>query len=175
MDDAHGDVVVRAGRLPTGCCEAFALTGRSEVGATVQLGPRVRARIVGRGTLGPGLVPERSELGRHALLVPSFDGALGPLVEQHGSTVVTTARLEPKRVHGFALADLRDRLRVTITRLGRGDSLVRATAPLGVLADLEHRGKVARDRLLLVAGEGAALILAFAAFVAARAAVRRSR
>jgi FtsX-like permease family protein len=166
VDDARAEVLVRTGRLPTGCCEAFALTGARQLGSAVRLAPRVRVRIVGRGTLRPGLVPDRSELGRRALLVASFDGAVRPLVDQHGSTVVTTALLRPNHVHGFALSDLRERLRVTITRLGRGDPLVRATAPLGVLSDLERRGRVARERLLLVAGEGAALILAFAAFVA---------
>jgi hypothetical protein len=43
---------------------------------------------------------------------------------------------------------------------------VRGSAPFGLLHDLSHRGKVARERLLLVAGEGAALILAFAVFLA---------
>jgi hypothetical protein len=167
VDDARADVVLRAGRLPTGCCEAVVLAGQGRVGSTVRLSPRLRARIVGNGTLRRGLVTDRSELGRRALLVPSFAGALRRLVTAHGSTVITTARLEPGHVRAFALADLRERLRVAIARLTRGDPLVRAAAPLGVLGDLEHRGRVSRDRLLLVAGEGAALILAFAAFVAA--------
>ena len=166
VDDLRADVVLRAGRLPSGCCEAVALTERAPPGTAMRLGPNLRVRIVGRGTLRRGLVPDRSELGRHALLVRSFDGALGRLVEAAGSTVITTARLEPERVHAFALAELRERLRVATTRLTRGDPLVRTTAPFAVLADLDHRGHVARERLLLVAGEGAALILAFAAFVA---------
>jgi hypothetical protein len=167
VDDPRADVVLRAGRLPTGCCEAVVLAGQAGVGDTVRLSPRLRVRIVGIGTLRRGLVPDRSDLGRRALLVASFAGALGRLVTEHGSTVITTARLEPGRVHAFALSDLRERLRVAIARLTRGDPLVRAAAPLGVLGDLEHRGDVSRERLLLVSGEGAALILAFAAFIAA--------
>ena len=165
-DDPHAEVTLSAGRLPTGCCEAVALVGTDGLGSEVQLSPRSRVRIVGRGTFRRGLVPDRSELGSRALLVPSFAGPLGRLAEEHGSTVITTARLEPERVHGFALSSLHERLRVTAARLTRGDPLVRVSAPFGVLADLEHRGRVSRDRLLLVAGEGAALIVAFAAFVA---------
>jgi hypothetical protein len=167
VDDTSADVVLRSGRLPTGCCEAVVLAGKGTVGSTVRLSPRLRVRIVGSGTLRRGLVPDRSELGRRALLVPSFAGELGRLVDEHGSTVITAARLEPGRVRAFALSDLRERLRVAIARLTRGDPLVRAAAPLGVLGDLEHRGDVSRERLLLVSGEGAALILAFAAFVSA--------
>jgi hypothetical protein len=167
VDDARADVVLRAGRRPTGCCEAVVLAGHARVGGTVRLSPRLRVRIVGSGTLRRGLVPDRSELGRRTLLVPSFAGALGRLVNDHGSTVITTARLEPRRVRAFALSGLRERLRVAIALLTRGDPLVRAAAPLGVLGDLEHRGEASRERLLLVSGEGAALILAFAAFVSA--------
>src|SRR5919204_325619 len=55
---------------------------------------------------------------------------------------------------------------VAIADLEHGDSLVRAHAPLGILGDLVHRGDVARERLLIVAGEAAALVVAFAAFLA---------
>jgi FtsX-like permease family protein len=167
VDDPRREVVVRAGRLPTGCCEALALTDSARPGSTVEPAPGVRLRIVGRGALHAGLVSDPSDLGSRALLVPSFAGPAARVVAGAGSTVVTTVRLEPTRVHAFALDRLRERLRTTMARLGRADSLVRASAPLGVLADLEHRGRVARERLLLVAGEGAALIVAFAAFVAA--------
>jgi hypothetical protein len=166
VDDPHADVVVRTGRLPTGSGEALTLRGRASIGTTVQPAPGARLRIVGVGTLRRGLVSSRSDLGGKALLVPSFAGALGRLVAAHGSTVVMTAPLRPSSLHGFALGDLRERLRTTMARLALGDPLVRPTAPLAVLADLKHRGDVARNRLLLVAGEGAALILAFAAFVA---------
>jgi hypothetical protein len=43
---------------------------------------------------------------------------------------------------------------------------VEATAPLPLLDELADRAEIARGRLLLVAGQGTALILAFAAFVA---------
>jgi len=169
-DDPASEVSVSAGRLPASCtssaCEVLALTGDGKIGTRLRLGPRVSATIVGRGSLRPDLVRDRTELGGHALLVRSLSPGLNEIVEQHGSTVITTAALDPRRTHAFALADLRDRLRVTIAELERGDPLVRAHAPLAALRDLVHRGDVARERLLIVAAEGAALVVAFAAFLA---------
>jgi len=169
-DDPASEVAVDRGRLPSRCdatsCEALSLTGESPLGARLRLGPRASAVIVGHGSLRPGLVRDRSELGIRALLVRSPSAPLEAILNEHGSTVFTTAELDPRRVRAFALPRLQERLRVAITRLERGDSLVRASAPLGVLGDLAKRGKVARERLLIVAGEGAALIVAFAAFLA---------
>src|SRR5439155_5805141 len=121
---------------------------------------------VGRGSLPPDVLPHRGQLGREALLVRSLARPLRRLVQDDGSTVVYSAALAPERVRGFELGGLRGRLREMIVRLERGDPLVRATAPLGTLRSLDERGRVARERLLLVAGPAAALLIAFAAFVA---------
>jgi hypothetical protein len=169
-DDAAHDVLVRRGRLPRECtasrCEALALGRRAEVGRRVRLGRRLSALIVGVGSLRSGLLDDPTELGRRPLFLPSLSKRLAALVDLHGSTIVTTAELDPRRVHGYAVGNLAESLRVTVTRLERGDSLVRAAGPIGVLDDLARRGTIARQRLLVVAGEGAALIIAFAAFVA---------
>ena len=169
-DDPSSDVAAHAGRLPSSCagarCEALALTGSEPVGSRVPLGPHVTATIVGRGSLRPGLVRDRTQLGQQALLVRSLSPRLRAIVAEHASTVATTAALDPGRVHAFSLGNVRERLRVTIAELERSDPLVRAHAPLGVLRDLTHRGDVARERLLIVAGEAAALVVAFAAFLA---------
>lgn len=165
------DVVLSDGRLPHGCegaiCEALALSGSRQVGERVPLGKGRFALIVGRGTMRPVALPDATELGSRALLVARLGIELAPLVRGDGSTVVTSAALDPARVRGFELGELRGRLRRTIVRLERGDDLVRPTAPLRVLDSLAARARVARERLLLVAGETAALIVAFAAFAAA--------
>jgi hypothetical protein len=169
VDALSSEVAVEQGRLPSSCgqtCEAFALTGHDRPGSHVRLGPRVTATIVGRGNLRPGLLPDPTELGRRALLVSRLSPALRRIVEQHGSTVVITAALDPRRVRGFSLAPLRERLRTATAELERENPLVEARAPLGLLGDLDHRGDVARERLLIVAGEAAALVVAFAAFLA---------
>ncbi|HEY3184081.1 MAG TPA: hypothetical protein VGJ77_14665 [Gaiellaceae bacterium] len=165
------DLVLESGRRPHGCrgdvCEVVVLTGNEELGARVPLRRAATALVVGRGRLRTGILPSTTELGARALYVRSVGGPLAPLVRNDGSTVATAAPLRPLRVHAADLPRLRERLRRTIARLQRGDPLVRPGAPLSVLDELDRRGTVARRRLLLVAGEGAALIVAFAAFAAA--------
>jgi hypothetical protein len=167
------DVDVTAGRLPAsgcadGACPALALAGQYRLGERVKIGP-TRVRIVGLGSLRPQALADRSQLGRRALLVRSLDRSLRRTVRGVGSNVVVTAPLDPEAVAGFDLGPLRERLREAVVRLQRSDpnGLLQATAPLGLLDGLAARGRTARERLLLVAGEGAALVVAFAAFATA--------
>jgi hypothetical protein len=164
------DLVLDAGRRPRGCrgrvCEVVVLTGTGRLGDRVPLRRSAVALVVGRGRLRAGILPSTTELGSRALYVRSVGGLLAAVLRNDGSTVATSAPLRPERVHAADLPRLRERLRRTIARLQRGDPLVRAGAPLSVLDDLDRRGTVARRRVLLVAGEGAALIVAFAAFAA---------
>jgi hypothetical protein len=167
------DVIVAAGRLPGGgcrasSCPALALAGGYRLGRRVRLG-RTVIRIVGVGFLRPVALGDPAQLGSRALLVRSTNEPLRRLLRAVGSTSVATAPLDPDAVHGFELDSLRERLRRAVVRLDRSDpnGLVRATAPLEVLGSLAERGRTARERLLLVAGEAAALIVAFAAFATA--------
>jgi hypothetical protein len=164
------DVELDAGRLPRSCsgrvCEAVVLRGRGQLGDRIALGKGRTAAVVGHGSLRPEALPDRTELARETLLIRSLDRPLLPLVRGDGSTVYYSAALEPDRVRGFQLGGLEERLREHIVRLERGDSLVRATAPLATLEHLRTRGDVARHRLLLIAGQAAALVIAFAAFIA---------
>jgi hypothetical protein len=168
------DVALTAGRLPAGgCtksqCEALSLTGRHELGRRMRLGPVV-ATVVGLGSLRSVALSDRSQLGARALLVGPPSSKLRRLLRHEtGSTVFATAPLDPERVHGSDLRPLAERLRRDVVRLDRSDpeGLLTASAPLDVLDRLADRGDVAWARLLLVASEGAALILAFAAFAAA--------
>lgn len=170
VSDVRDDVIVREGRRPsrceTGVCEAVSLTGSQPIGARVRLASGAAVVVVGRGSLRAGLVPDHSDLGARALLVNGISRPLFTVASPHGSTVVTTSLLDPRRVHGYALGSLRKRLRTTIAGLEFGDDLLRATAPFAVFDDLTERGAVARNRLLIVAGECAALIVVFGAFVA---------
>jgi hypothetical protein len=167
--DVARDLVVRAGRAPspceTGVCEAVSVAGLDPIGARVRLAPDALAVVVGQGSLRPGLVPG-SETGRRALLVHGISRPFAAAAAPHGSTVVTTSLLDPRRIHGYALETLSKRLRVAISRLEYGDDLLRGSAPVGVLDELVERASVTRNRLLIVAGECAALVIAFAAFVA---------
>jgi hypothetical protein len=158
--------VVEAGRLPRVCwgrrCEALALAGGYRPGQRVALGRGRVAVVVGRAVLrAPGV-----DVGRRALLVASAGGPLGALVRDRGATVTASAALDPRTVRASDLRDLRERLRRELVRLRRAAPLLEASGPLRLLDDIADRGDAARERLLLVAGQAAALIVAFAAFAA---------
>ena len=107
---AQPDVVVARGRQPAGCggriCEALALRGRFRVGALVPLARGVTARIVGLGSLRPGLVTDPAAFGSGALLVRALPAAIAPLMQNIGSSIETSAELRPHAVHGFAVGAL---------------------------------------------------------------------
>src|SRR5205085_1953954 len=104
-DEPGADVAVEAGRLPaSGCtsagCPALALSGRYRLGERVRLGGTT-LRITGLGSLRPTALSDRAQVGNRALLVRSLDRPLRRLLRQVGSTVVTTAPLDPDAVRGF--------------------------------------------------------------------------
>jgi len=106
-DEPGADVAVEAGRLPaSGCtsagCPALALSGRYRLGERVRLGGTT-LRITGLGSLRPTALSDRAQVGNRALLVRSLDRPLRRLLRQVGSTVVTTAPLDPDAVRGFEL------------------------------------------------------------------------
>jgi hypothetical protein len=163
---ASAPKLVEAGRLPRGCagrrCEAFALAGGYRLGQRVALGGGTVAVVVGRGSLrSPGV-----DVGRRALLVASAGGPLEALLQYAGAIVTASAALEPGAVHASDVRDLHERLRRELVRLRRAAPLLDARGPLRLLNDIADRGAVARERLLLVGGQAAALLVAFAAFVA---------
>jgi hypothetical protein len=168
------DTVVEVGRLPMGCrrnvCEALALTGDFAVGQRIELG-HVVAIVVGRGSIrpealpiGPDALAGGPDLGDRALLVRSIDAPLADLLAPRGNTIVTTAAVDPEKIEASELRTTADRMRRAIVRLERGEGLAEATGPFRLLGDIGDRGDTARRRLLLVAAQAAALILAFAAF-----------
>jgi hypothetical protein len=176
--DPAEDVTVADGRLPAGCrrdvCEALALGGEFATGERIRLTERAAVRIVGTGALRPAAYPTGEgalasipDPGDRAVLVPAIEGPLIDLLEASGSSVVTTAPLDPGSLHGSELRPLVAELRRAIVRTERQGDLVEASAPVGLLAGIAERGEVARSRLFLIAGQGAALIVAFAAFAAA--------
>jgi hypothetical protein len=175
-DDMDAAMAVTRGRLPAGCrhgmCEALALAGDLGLRERVPLGAGAALRIVGFGSFRREALPEGSEalprtpeLGTTAVLVRSLGAPLEPLTRETGSSVVTTASFDAKALHGSELRALGARLHRQTVRLQRtGDFEV--TAPVSLLENLADRGDVAAERLLLIAGQGAALVVAFAAFAA---------
>jgi hypothetical protein len=171
--DLAADTTASSGRLPRGpCdaarCEALALSGKLQPGQTVHVAS-VTVTIVGVGSLSPVALPGSDRLGMRQLVVARLGDPLLRLARRSaGSTRVTTAPLDPGKLRASQLGRAVSRLRGTVLSLNRSDpqSLVQATAPTGLLTSIERRGTVARDRLLLISGQAAALVIAFAAFVA---------
>lgn len=175
--DVAADTTLTAGRRPRGCsanvCEALALVGGFRVGQRVPLERGISVRIVGQGSLRPEVLPTGSEalprtpeLGDSAIAVSALHSDLIPLILTTTSVVAVTASLEPDKVHGSELRALIERLRTESVRLGRDGPGVEVTAPRAMLERLADRGDVARERLFMVAGQAAALVIAFAAFAA---------
>jgi hypothetical protein len=169
---ARREVVVRAGRLPGPCegslCEGLVLVGGRRVGEVVPLGQGVKLRIAGAGVLTSRALPSGDVLGEQAVLLPD-EGALQALLADRSGTVLSTLVLDPDAVRGYELEALAEAIRlaaIRIERAGEAEAPVGVVAPEELLAELAERGDVARERLLLVAGQAAALILAFAAFAA---------
>ena len=164
------EVSLVSGALPGPCggrtCEALALHSGFRLGARVPLEGNVTAVVTGRGTLGPRALPDVSVLGRRAHLVRRVEGPLRGALAHTGSAVHVTAVLIPQRVHGYEAAELAERLRTTEVRIEQEQALTSVETPSERLEELALRGRTATDRLLLIAGQGAALLLAFAAFAA---------
>lgn len=175
IDGAASAVDIASGRLPRECrgqiCEGFALSDRLRLGQSRVLGTsdgkRVSLRIVGTGALSEDALPDPDALIGNEVLVSALSGPLAQLERDSSSTVVHSALLSASAVHAAELSSLAARLRVATVRVGRTDPLIAFTTPLELLLELARVGSVARARLLIVASMGAALMLAFAAFVAA--------
>lgn len=153
-------------------CESLALAATFAIGDLIPLGKETFARVVGHGALDGEAFPRGSEdllvrgRGFGALLVQSLAEQLTLLAGGSAMSVVRTASLDPDAVRGSEIEALGGRLRRALGRLEHSGPLLQGKAPLAVLDGLAERQEVARKRLLLVAGQGAALIVAFAAFAA---------
>jgi hypothetical protein len=168
---AAEDIVVSAGRAPSagcprGVCETLALAGDYQVGQLVRIDEEMSVRVVGTGSLPAAALPNPEELGRRALLIGPLSDRLEDHLQKRGSTVLVTAPLDAEAVRGTALRPLHERLRLETVSLERADPRLDADAPLALLDELADRGDVARTWVLIVGGQGAALIIAFAAFAA---------
>jgi hypothetical protein len=151
---------------PGGICETIALAGTFQVGQTVTVDEGTKVRVVGTGVLPPAALPDPEQLGRRALAAGSPTGPLAAFLAQRPSTVVAVSLLDGERIRGSVLRALHERLRLETIYLERAGPEMDANAPLALVDDLADRGEIARTRVLLVAGQGAALIIAFAAFAA---------
>jgi hypothetical protein len=175
VDGAARWLALRSGRLPRPCtprrCELL------QLGA----GPRARPRlpslhVVGRAALRPG-APFAEYLaaqgGRHAPVLVA-NGVAGflhvplPDVGLVARTYGWVVPLAPRTVHAWEIPALRRRLDLAQNRVEAATDLFGFAAPVDTLSAVEATGRVAARRLLVVGGDAAVLLLAFALLASTR-------
>jgi hypothetical protein len=181
LEEVGSWVRLRSGRLPTTCtvdrCEVLRLGGEGPVPS----GPGLRFVEVGAGTLTSpmpfGRLPgaEAARIGESFrperqppfLLAEGFDElAALPALRSLYRTYAWVVPLDPGRIHpwdvdGFLTAVTRAR-----STLRAESPVLDLVAPTEELAAARAAGEVAGRRLLLIGGQAAALLLAFALLTA---------
>jgi len=166
---------LRSGRLPRACtprlCELVLVDGAGAVPHLPYL------RVVGRGTLARD-APLRAYFGargaarRPPLLLAEGALALGRVPLPDADLIARTygwvLPIAPGSVHDWEIPSLAHRVDVANVRLGAVDPVFSVAAPLDALASVHAKARVAGQRLLLVGGDVAVLLLAFAVLAAAR-------
>jgi hypothetical protein len=167
-------VELRSGRLPRPC-----------TGATCELvqigGPPVAPRlpgvhVVGRATIRPGApLAQYFEAGGQRrppiLLADGVRGFAhvhlpdGPLVARTYGWIVPLA---PRSVHDWQLADLATRIDRAQSQLEASSDIFTVVGPTDTVASIRATSRVASERLLILGGGAAVLLLGFAVLAAAR-------
>jgi hypothetical protein len=185
IDELGHYVHVRSGRLPGPCrpghCEVLQLGGAGPIPPI----PGLRLVRVGRATLDSALPFGKlisretyasvlsSALLYHTAATPPFLLANGVDGLARVGTFVPTYRfytwaapLHPGDVHPWTVDDFARRVTQIRSELQAGSLRWDLTAPTSELRSANESGKVAGRRLLLIGGEAAALLLAFAVLAA---------
>ena len=167
-------VDVTQGRRPLPCtprrCELLQIGG-----APVQ--PKLRGmRVVGRGTFRAG-APLDQYFGAGGERRPPIllaNGVLGfahvplpdgPLYARTYGWIVPVA---PRAVHDWQLASLTARLDRAQAQLERRSDIFTVAAPTDTIQSIRATSRVAANRLLILGGDAAVLLLGFAVLAAAR-------
>jgi hypothetical protein len=146
-------------------CEVLSLGPRPRVGSAMQL-QGVRLVVVGRARLPAAIRPDGGVLRGRALIIPGAAPALGPLLSGSRRFSVLTAPLAGRAVHGSRLGRTADDIDAALTRIHQRNQPSTVRGPGAELRRLDDRITTAQRRLLVIGIEGAALLIAFAAFFA---------
>lgn len=161
-------VRLRSGRLPRPCrtppCEVLQVGGARRAPSFPQV---VR---VGTATLRPGSPVGPLVGGSRTRTFLLADGVSGLWNASDWRLIYRTygwsLPLVPGRVHVWELDELETRIVRARSNLGQGSALFDVSAPLEELRAVRRSSDVGARRLLLVGGEGAALLLVFAVLAA---------
>ena len=164
---------LRSGRLPQRCtpsnCELIQIGGKPAAPSLPFL------HVVGRATFRPG-APLASYFGgggrRPPILladgVAPFEHAPlpdAPLVARTYGWIVPVA---PRSIHDWQLASLGTRLDRAQSQLEQRSDIFTIAAPTGTIASIRATSRVAAQRLLILGGDAAVLLLGFAVLASAR-------
>jgi hypothetical protein len=181
LDDIERWVRLEHGRMPARCsprrCEVIIVRGRGRLDPD----PEVPIVAVGRGRVASPLPfgrigtesGETSEaLGKRApatFAIASGAGAVAdlPPLQSIYRSYLWIARLRPADVRPWNVDDLARDLDRTHSALRAVSTGFDIASPLAQLQTSSDSGRLAGRRLLLIGGQAAALLLAFAAFAAA--------
>ena len=177
VDDPGRWVRLTSGRLPRGCtptrCEVVQVAGRGSIPSV----PGLRLVKVGEGALlsrAPfgGFDPAFNYLRTAQppyLLSDDVAGVAGlaALRRSRFGTYAWVSLIDPGDLHPWEIAEIRTDLERARSAVARESPRVQVSAPLPEIEEAASQSRVAERRLLLVAGQGAALLLAFALLAAA--------
>ena len=174
VDDLSRWLRLRSGRLPKACtpqlCELVLVSGR---GAPPRL-PFLR--VVGRGTLARDAPLQAyfgaGGAGRPPLLLAEGALAVGALPLPDAGLIPRTygwvLPVAPGSLHDWEIPALAQRVATADVQLGTVDPVFSLAAPLDALASVHAKARVAGQRLMVIGGDVAVLLLAFAVLAAAR-------
>jgi hypothetical protein len=171
IDGLDGLVRLRSGRMPRVCDAA-----RCEV---LEIGSGGRARLDEAGIhlvrVGTADVPRRAVFGSSidtqqqggdnpTLLITAGAKTFDGLSAYDGFYRIYSwiSPLDPRRLHIWEINRVLDRETLAQTNLARAGDVFQLSGPDQALTDARSQGRVAAERMLLVGGEGSALLLGFA-------------
>jgi hypothetical protein len=170
--DGLGNLVrLRSGRLPRSCVPARCEVLRIGPGPAVRLDEgdihvvAVGVADVPRQALFGSAVETFAQSGQHPmLLLAAGSRTLDrlPAYDAYYRVYSWIAPLDPRRLHVWEIGRVLDRETAAQNRLGRESDSYRLSGPDSALVDARSRGRAAAQRMLLVGGEGSALLLGFA-------------
>ena len=170
--DGLGKLVrLRSGRLPRACspsrCEVLEI-GSGRLGRLDEAGIHlVRVGVGGvprRALFGSSFDTEQQGGDNPTLLIASGARAFDPLPAFDGLYRIYSwiSPLDPRRLHVWEIGSVLARETVAQTELARHGDVYQLSGPDQALVEARSEGRVSAQRMLLVGGEGAALLLGFA-------------
>jgi len=171
IDGLNGLVRLRSGRLPRVCnasrCEVLEIGagGRSRLDeAGIHLIRVGTADVPRRAVFGSSIDTERQGGDNPTLLITAGAKTFDGISAYDGLYRIYSwiAPLDPRRLHIWEINRVLDRETRAQTALARSGDVFQLSGPDQALTDARSQGRVAAQRMLLVGGEGSALLLGFA-------------